>query len=198
MPPESPRASQPKETRGWEALPPTDLLAQQIQRAHCLARALGTAEPDAEDAAQEALLKAHRSHALFQGRSTFTAWVLTVVRNKVRDAKKSRRARMRSAEALALSTLGDSFAAPDAEELLERAQTKHSVWQAIDLLPPQFRRAVVLFDLEGHSYDEIAAIESISVGTVKSRLSRGRAVLRHTLRDSDDDSETGPFTPDNS
>ena len=133
------------------------------------------------------MLKAHRSHALFQGRSTFAAWVLTVVRNKVRDAKRGRRARVRSAETLALSNLGGSFTAPDAEELLDRAQTKHSICQAIELLPPRFRRAVVLFDLEGRSYDEIAAIESISVGTVKSRLSRGRAVLRRALRGSVDD-----------
>jgi RNA polymerase sigma-70 factor (ECF subfamily) len=142
---------------------------------------MGTTAADAEDAAQDALLNAHRSLAQFRGRSSFATWMLAVVRNAVRDASKLRRVRAHQVEALALVTGDLELSSPDAEELLDRAQTRDSVWQAIDLLPPPYRRAVVMFELEGHSYEEIAASEAISIGTVKSRLSRGRAGLRRLL-----------------
>ena len=64
-----------------------------------------------------------------------------------------------------------------------REQTKRAVHEALSQMPAQFRRAVILFELEGWTYEEIAELEAVSVGTVKSRLSRGRSSLRRLLSD---------------
>jgi RNA polymerase sigma-70 factor (ECF subfamily) len=71
--------------------------------------------------------------------------------------------------------------APAADDSLHREQERARLWRALREVPPEFRTALVLFDIEGHSYDEVAAVEGVPVGTVKSRLSRGRAHLRRIL-----------------
>ena len=55
------------------------------------------------------------------------------------------------------------------------------MWRALRQLPAEFRTAVVLFDVEGHTYEEVAAIEGVPIGTIKSRLSRGRGLLKNLL-----------------
>jgi RNA polymerase sigma-70 factor (ECF subfamily) len=72
-------------------------------------------------------------------------------------------------------------AAPD--ERLAQAEEQQRLWRALRELPTDYRTCVVLFDVEGHSYEEVAAIEGVPIGTVKSRLSRGRGLLRALLAD---------------
>ena len=71
--------------------------------------------------------------------------------------------------------------APAADEQLAKEEERRRLWAAIRQVPVDLRSALVLFDIEGHSYDEIAAIEGVPVGTVKSRLFRGREALRKVL-----------------
>src|SRR5262249_26210519 len=71
--------------------------------------------------------------------------------------------------------------APLADEALVREEERQRLWNALRQVPEEFRTALVLFDIEGHTYDELAAIEGVPVGTVKSRLFRGRALLRKLL-----------------
>ena len=160
------------------------LVAGHIGQVRRYARALAPREADADDLAQEALLKVHRSLRSFRYQAAFTTWLFAVVRTTFLDLARSasRRGVERSlVEADAQAPAG----APLADEQLADAQERERVWAALRQVPLEFRSALVLFDLEGHSYDEVAVIEGIPVGTVRSRLSRGRAQLRRLLEAAD-------------
>ncbi len=147
------------------------------------ARAFVDQEHDADDLAQEALLKAYRSLRQFRYQSSFGTWLYTVFRSVFLDSMRSRAGRERSLTVdLERRDDGEGEHAPAADELLAREQERRRVWRAIREVPVEFRTALVLFDIEGCSYDEVAAIEGVAVGTVKSRLSRGRAHLARLLR----------------
>jgi RNA polymerase sigma-70 factor (ECF subfamily) len=160
---------------------------EQLIRSHLsvvrrYARAHAPREEDADDLAQDALLKAYRSLRQFRYQCAFSTWLYAIVRSVFLDAAKSRAGRERAHEASAREA-GDPESAPGADELLHREQDRARVWRALRQLPVEFRGALVLFDVEGKSYDEVAAIEGVAVGTVKSRLSRGRAHLKRILED---------------
>jgi len=164
------------------------LLTAHLPQVRRFARAFASSEADADDLAQEALLKVYKSVRLFKYQSAFSSWLYAVVRNVFLDAARSRRGRERAVEeplepshTSGLSSSG----APD-EELVS-AQERERLWSALRRVGPEFRTALVLFDLEGCSYDEVAAIEGVPVGTVKSRLSRGRAQLRSLLGELDEE-----------
>jgi len=135
---------------------------------------------DADDLAQEALLKAFRSLHTFEGRSALTTWLYTVTRSVCQD---SRRARATRASHLH-DALEDDVPeeGPLQDHALQRKHEADTLWAAIRRLEPAFRVCIVLFDIEGRSYEEIAEIEGIPIGTVRSRLSRARARLAELLR----------------
>jgi RNA polymerase sigma-70 factor (ECF subfamily) len=169
--------AQAGDVRAFEAL-----LQAHLPQVRRFARAFAYVEADADDLAQDALIKVYKSLKLFRYQSAFSTWLFAVVRNSFLDSAKSRAGRQRSAE----DGLGEQHARapseaplPDAE--MEREQEKQRLWAALRQVPQEFRSALVLFDLEGHTYDELAAIEGVPVGTVKSRLFRGRALLRKLL-----------------
>lgn len=158
------------------------LVAAHFGQVRRYARAFEPLEPDADDLAQEALLKVHRCLRQFRYQSSFSTWLFAVVRTTFLDALKSRARRDRDltrplgpAEAEAPSE------ALPADEGLARAQERERLWCALRQVSVEFRSALVLYDLEGHAYDEVAAIEGVPVGTVRSRLSRGREQLRRAL-----------------
>jgi RNA polymerase sigma-70 factor (ECF subfamily) len=158
---------------------------EELIRAHLglvrrYARAFALREADADELAQDALLKVYRSLSQFRYQSAFSTWLYTVVRSVFLDAAKSRAGRERAREA-AVPSGDDPDPAPLADELLAREQDRERVWRALRQVPVEFRGPLVLFDVEGKTYDEVAAIERVPVGTVKSRLSRGRAYLRQAL-----------------
>ena len=159
-----------------------DLLRSHLPQVRRFARAFAYVEADADDLAQDALIKVYKSLKLFRYQSAFSTWLFAVVRNSFLDSAKSRAGRQRGVE----DGLGEQHArapseAPLADEELEREQEKQRLWGALRQVPEEFRSALVLFDLEGHTYDELAAIVGVPVGTVKSRLFRGRALLRKLL-----------------
>jgi RNA polymerase sigma-70 factor (ECF subfamily) len=163
-----------------------ELIAGQLPRVRRYARAFAASGSDADDLAQDALLKAYKSLRLYRYQSAFATWLYTVVRSSFLDAAKSRVARQRSLEdpieaRAALSPAPDLL--PD--ERLAREQARQRVWEALRRIPVEFRTAIVLFDIEGHTYDEVAAVEGVPVGTVKSRLSRGRSHLKRALEEDD-------------
>jgi RNA polymerase sigma-70 factor (ECF subfamily) len=163
-----------------------ELIAGQLPRVRRFARAFAASGPDADDLAQDALLKAYKSLRLYRYQSAFATWLYTVVRSSFLDAAKSRVARQRSLEdpieaRAALSPAPD----PLPDERLAQEQARQRVWEALRRIPVEFRTAIVLFDIEGRTYDEVAAIEAVPVGTVKSRLSRGRSHLKRALEEDD-------------
>jgi RNA polymerase sigma-70 factor (ECF subfamily) len=130
---------------------------------------------DAEDLVQETLLRAYRSFGQFIRGTNIRAWLYTILHRARADW---------------LRRAGRS---PDTVELADEARapavtddaTTHDLARALDRLAPVFRDAVLLRDVEGFSYQEIAAIMDIPIGTVMSRIHRGRAQIRGALRGDD-------------
>lgn len=168
------RRAQTGDVRAFEQL--VDRHLAQVRR---FARAFVRNEHDADDLAQEALVKVYRSIRQFRFQASFSTWLFTVTRNCFLDAAKTARGRARTAEAGAAETDGPEVEPPD--QALERAQERRAVWAAIARVPADFRTALVLCDVEGLSYEEVAAIERVPIGTVRSRLSRAREHLRRLL-----------------
>ena len=160
------------------------LVSAHLPQVRRFARASARSEADADDLAQEALVKVYKSLRSFRFQSAFKTWLYALVRNVFLDAVRSRAGKERSLED---SLPADHAQVPStsepADEGIARAEERKRMWYALRQLPTEFRTAVVLFDVEGHSYEEVAAIEGVPVGTVKSRLSRGRTLLKALLAD---------------
>lgn len=138
----------------------------------------------AEDATQQTFLSAYQGVAHFRGGS-FRAWLLRIAANACYDAlRRFRRQRATSLEELTLAPEG-SFDVPDPGESPEahvlRQEQGRCLRDGIALLPKEQRIVVILIDVQGRSYEEVAQTLGSSLGTVKSRLSRGRARLRDYL-----------------
>jgi len=131
--------------------------------------------PAAEDATQEALLSAFKGIGGFRG-GNFRAWLLRITANACRDQMRFwRRRSVVSLDALVIEPEGD---AQSPEDYALRRELGDEIAKALAALPADQRLAVILYDIEGLSYEEIALVMTSSLGTVRSRLSRGRARLR--------------------
>jgi RNA polymerase sigma-70 factor (ECF subfamily) len=142
---------------------------------------------DAEDLVQETYLKAFRAAASFEPGTNLRAWLFTILHNTARNRARDR-ARDTVAidseaveRAAAVSSVGGS--GPETpESLLLRDTLAPELQHAIDALPDSFREAVWLRDVEEFSYAEIARMLDIPIGTVMSRISRGRHLLYEHLQ----------------
>lgn len=144
---------------------------------------------EAGDVVQDVFLKVFRGVAGFRGQSSLKTWIYRIA---VNEAHNRRRwfTRHRKAEVV---LDGDSGEANRIELLSDRGRTPYdwtlngemrtAIEEALEGLNPVFRSAVILRDLEGLSYEEIADILDVSIGTVKSRILRGREALRRALMD---------------
>lgn len=140
----------------------------------------------AEDATQTAFIRAYRSLNRFRGKSAFSTWLYRIVSNVCLDALRSRKG---DTVGLEVSYDGDEEAQerplPDesAEPAAnaERSELQRIVHRAISQLPEDYRMVLVLYDITGFSYEEIAGILQIPLGTVKSRLNRARLALRDVI-----------------
>jgi RNA polymerase sigma-70 factor (ECF subfamily) len=160
-------------------------LARREERAlyrHAL-RIVGTTS-DAEDIVQDALLSAWRSIASFQGLS-FRAWLFRIATNRALDQLRSRKRRPE----LQLDPPDDedvtwaepAAPGPDLTQLAGDREALAAVETALASLPAEQRTALLLRDVEGFPYEEIAVITSVEIGTVKSRIHRGRLAVRNVL-----------------
>ena len=150
-----------------------------LDAAYTLARHLLRNDHDAEDAVHDAYLRAIRYFDGYRG-GDMRAWLLTIVRNTCYTRLRRRRAQPDSAEYD--ETLHDApglIEDPEAEVL--RGALRDALEQAIASLPVEFREVVILRDVQGLSYAEIAEVAGIPVGTVMSRLSRARQRLQRAL-----------------
>lgn len=160
-------------------------LARREERAlyrHAL-RIVGTTS-DAEDVVQDALISAWRSLASFQGLS-FRAWLFRIATNRALDQLRSRKRRPE----LPLDPPDDddvtwaepAAPGPDLAQLAGDREALAVVETALGTLPAEQRTALLLRDVEGFAYEEIAVITSVEIGTVKSRIHRGRVAVRNVL-----------------
>lgn len=138
---------------------------------------------DAEDIVQDAYLNAYRGFAGFTG-DDIKPWLLTIVRNAAyRWLGRRKRAGNVVSIDQAIQERGDRFASeePNAEARMIGESDRACVLKALANLPPVYREALVLREIDGMSYREIAELTGAPAGTVMSRLARGRAELRHVL-----------------
>lgn len=131
---------------------------------------------DAEDLVQETFLRAYRAIDRFRPGSNARAWLLTILQRARTDAFRRRQRRPRTVE---LPDEGLELPVPPPQNAL--ASGYEDLERALAGLPESFRSAVVLRDLQDLSYAEIAAALGVPVGTVMSRIHRGRALLREAL-----------------
>ena len=131
---------------------------------------------DAEDVAQDAFLRAFRGLSSFRGRSRFRTWLFQIALNAART---HRQTRDRSNETTTASGELDSTVMSESLEqgIIARDRLRHALSQ----LPGEMREAVLLRDVEGFDYREIAEMLDIPIGTVESRIFRGRARLKQAL-----------------
>jgi len=148
-----------------------------------LYRMLGSRE-EAEDACQETFLSLHRHGRRFRREARFSTFLYRVAANAALNRRRSLgRARARRQELAQRQATGAHLpvAPRDPEDAARGAEIQARVQDALQTLPDELRTAVVLYDLEGQSYKEIAAILEIPEGTVKSRIHRARHGLRDKL-----------------
>jgi RNA polymerase sigma-70 factor (ECF subfamily) len=157
------------------------LLMPHLGAAYNLARWLTRSEHDADDVVQDAYLRAFRGFSGYRGGDART-WLLRIVRNTSYTWLRQRRGETVSEGADELAELPDDDAVDPEAQLIGQADAAR-VRTALDTLPVELREAVVLRELEGLSYKEIAEVADIPLGTVMSRLSRGRKHLERALRE---------------
>jgi len=168
---------------GWDVLDSQDalrfgqLVLPHLDAAFNLARWILRGRADAEDVTQDAMLRAFRFFRGFHGGDA-RAWLLQIVRNSCYTWLEKNRP-------MELTTEFDEqlYPQPGAspESLAIAGDSRERLTRALEDLPPRFREVLVLRELEGCSYKEIAEITSIPMGTVMSALARARQRLRHAL-----------------
>lgn len=167
----------------------SDLVLQYEKRAFNFAYRILKDAHLAEDATQEAFLRVYFKIDTFLGNSSFSTWFYTILNNICLDIL---RKKSRQSETLTISQtssddeeyelqIEDKSAGP--HEVLQKKDAAALLEKAIDLLSYEHRSVIILRDIEGREYDEIAKILNISLGTVKSRLSRARLSLRKILEE---------------
>lgn len=151
------------------------LLDRHTDRVHAICRRIVLDPEDALDATQEALIAVARGITRFDGRAAFTTWIHRIATNAALDELRRRRRRVPT------SPPRTDLADAGASALEQRVAAKLDVDAALGELPDDFRVAVVLRDLCDLDYPEIAEILEVPVGTVKSRIARGRRSLATRL-----------------
>jgi RNA polymerase sigma-70 factor, ECF subfamily len=153
---------------------------------------------DAADVTQDVFVKVFRNISSFHGEASLRTWIYRIALHEASNQRRwwSRHKRQEMTIDAELENdegetfcMADALAASDASpyECAARAQLRERVVAALRTLPEAFREVVVLREIEGFGYEEIAEMLDVNLGTVKSRLTRGRAALREALRE---DAET--------
>lgn len=155
------------------------LVLPHLDAAYNLARWMARNISDGEDVAQEALLRAFRFFDTFRGEDA-RVWLLTIVRNTYITWVRRKLPPQNSDEFDEGMHTDIEFALTPESEVLRQA-TAEQVRRAIARLPEEYREVILMREIEQLSYKEIAAITKSPLGTVMSRLSRARAMLRHLI-----------------
>lgn len=156
-----------------------ELVRTQQHRVYGLAlRMLGDAA-EAQDVAQEAFLRAHRGLAEFRGDARLSTWLYAIVSRLCLNRLTGGERRLTRDGEKTLSRIADARPGPD--QAVEQGELEEALHRAIGELPEERRIVVVLRDVEGLAYEEIAEVLDLPVGTVRSRLHRARLDLKEKL-----------------
>ena len=154
------------------------LLDRHADRVHAVCRRIVLDPEDALDATQEALIALTRGLHRYDGRALFTTWLYRVATNAALDELRRRKRRPEPAELDEERSLGSA-----AGTVESAVAARLDVDAALATLTPEFRAAVVLRDLCDLDYAEIADVLDVPIGTVRSRIARGRAAIADQLRE---------------
>lgn len=162
----------------------SELMTMHEKRMYAVALRMCANREDAQDCLQDAMLRVYRSIGGFKGQSSFSTWVYRITMNTCLD--ELRRRKTRSASSLD-TMLEGGWSPTDGENGPEKqavaSEQRRVLNRAIADLPEDMRSAIVLRDVQGFSYEEIAEMLEVNIGTIKSRISRGREKLRQILRE---------------
>ena len=151
------------------------------------ARSMTRDEADADDLVQETYLRAYRAWHTFEPGSDARRWLFTICRNVFLRTREREARRVDTGgddavlETMAAVREASPFATQNADAIFSRIDLVPAIRKALGTLPDAFRSAVVLVDVEGQSYDEAATVLGVPIGTVRSRLFRGRRLLQQEL-----------------
>ena len=181
----SPDAAEPRTAHRLAAF--EELVLRHQSQIYRVAYRLAGNHDDAEDLAQEAIIEAFRAFDRYQPGTYFDRWLFRImsrtyidtVRRRNRRSTVSLDAPMGPGGDPLVTVMGDSK--EDPQQMTEAVDLDGTVQAALDRLPEEFRTAVVLADIEGLPYDEVANVLRCPVGTVRSRLHRARQMLREAL-----------------
>ncbi len=177
------------EVRRKEERKEFDKLVERYHRqAYNIAYRMTNNQADAEDIVQEAFIRAYRFFHQYQRDMPFENWMYRIITNVFIDSIRRRpKAKIRSLdepiwtnEGSAPFEIADESAGPEEKVLLKDVDSR--IRKALEEIQPEFRLAVIYADIEGLSYEEIADAMGTSVGTVRSRIHRGRRQLREKLK----------------
>lgn len=164
-----------------------ELVARYERKVYTIAyRYMGNPE-DASDLAQETFLKVFKSIDKFRGESSFSTWIYRITANICKDELRKIKRKPQTSldqevwldEGSVVRQAVDEKPTPD--EAFEQKELRNYLQDLIAKLSPEYRMVVVLRDINGYSYDEIAKITDTSLGTVKSRLNRARKALSEQI-----------------
>lgn len=161
-----------------------DTALQHMDALYNAALRMAKDETDAEDLVQDTYLRAYRFFYRFEPGTSIKAWLFKILKNTFINDFKKRAKTPEHIDFDRLKLCEDEPASPDdpEEELLYKS-FGDEITRAVDALPEEFRRVIELSDVQGFSYKETAAIVDRPIGTVMSRLHRGRKLLRNSLRE---------------
>jgi RNA polymerase sigma-70 factor (ECF subfamily) len=156
-----------------------EIVLRHQDRIYGLCRRMLGSPQDAEDAAQDTFLKAYQNLGSFEPRASLSTWLYRIAMNTCIDRSRkpvfgSLFRRSPEGEELMIEPPSQD---PSPERLAEAKQQDRALWQGLGRLSPKLRAAILLKELEGLSYEQIAEVFGISLGTVKSRISRAREEL---------------------
>lgn len=167
-----------------------NLVMEHVDMLYAVGLRLTRNATDAEDLVQNTLVKALRFHDKFKEGTYIKAWLLTILRNTFINEYRRKSRRPTTVELSGTESNSDNLPDKDIALEMDRMNTDHllellddKVRNALDSLPPDFRLPVIMADLEDASYKDIAEIMDCPIGTVMSRLYRGRKILRDQLED---------------
>ena len=158
------------------------LMEMHERRMYAVALRMCANREDAQDCLQEAMLRVFRAIGSFKGQSTFSTWLYRITMNTCLDELR----RKKNKQSSSLDNLLDQGWAPtdtgtSPEKHAMMRELRGHLAKSIQELPEDMRAAIVLRDIQGFAYDEIASMLDTNVGTIKSRISRGREKLREIL-----------------
>jgi RNA polymerase sigma-70 factor (ECF subfamily) len=154
-----------------------------VDQLYAAALRLTRSPNDAEDLVQDTYLKAFRAAGQFRPGTNLRAWLFTILQNTFRNLRRDRGRDPVDVDSEAVERLPAGSDLPDPERRLLDSVMDDDVRQALDALPPAFREAVWMRDVDELSYQDIAAALDVPIGTVMSRISRGRRLLLQQLRE---------------